>query len=190
MNKIFIKLLFFAGCLPFFTLVFSCNRNSIEDEMKRMENMTVNLNLNNMQCWASDTLVIERPWETKPLKLCVFISEDFCTSCYLKKMFQWEDFIELEKDYNFYIYFIFEPQEGCEENFHKFFYQAELDHPFYLDKKKLFMKENSFIPEQNIFHTFLLDENNHIILIGDILHNEDIEHEFRNIIENAEKESE
>jgi hypothetical protein len=59
-----------------------------------------------------------------------------------------------------------------------------------LDKKKLFMKENSFIPEQNIFHTFLLDENNHIILIGDILHNEDIEHEFRNIIENAEKESE
>lgn len=160
----------------------SCNRESIDEKLSRMKSSTINLNLENMQCWSADTLVVSRPWESKPLKLCVFVSDEFCTSCYLKKMFQWEDFLELEKEYDFYIYFIFEPQEGCEDNFQIFFYQAELDHPFYLDKNKEFLSVNASIPDERMFHTFLLDENNKVILVGDVLHNEEVERQFRDII--------
>ena len=152
-----------------------------------MKSSTINLNLKDMPCWSADTLVASRPWESKPLKLCVFVSDDFCTSCYLKQMFQWEDFLELEKEYDFYIYFIFEPQDGCEDNFQIFFYQAELDHPFYLDKDKKFLNLNPTIPDEAMFHTFLLDENNKVILIGDVLHNEEIERQFREILETRKR---
>lgn len=136
-----------------------------------------------MECWASDTLATYRPWESAPLKLCVFVDEESCTSCYLKRMFQWEEFIELERDGILTIYFIFEPQEGCEEGFHKFFYQAELDHPFYLDKDKEFLHQNPTIPRERMFHTFLLDVNNNVVLIGDVLHNEEREQELLRILE-------
>jgi len=102
-------------------------------------------------------------------------------------MFQWEDFLEMEKTGEFYIYYIFTPQEGCEETFHRFFIQAELDHPFYLDKNKEFLTLNPHVPQEPMFHTFLLDENNNVILVGDILHNTKKEQEFKDIIENHPK---
>lgn len=169
-------------CIVLIVLTFTCACNSIEEKSAKMKSAPINLNLANMQCWDADTIVVNKPWESKPLKLCVFVNENFCTSCYLKKMFQWEDFLKLEKEYNFFIYFIFEPQEGCEDTFHKFFYLAELDHPLYLDKNREFLKINPNIPKEYMFHTFLLDENNNVILVGDVLHNTTIENEFMNIL--------
>lgn len=163
--------------------ILSCNNGTIHEKIEIMKSSPINLNLENMQCWSNDTLATNRPWESIPLKLCVFVSETFCTSCYLKKMFQWEDFINMEKEKDFYIYYIFEPQDGCEETFHKFFYQAELDHPFYIDKKKEFLLINPHIPQESMFHTFLLDEMNNILLVGDILHNTEIEQQFKKILD-------
>lgn len=168
--------------LFFPAMIISCGRESYEKKMARMKSVPVNLNLTRMQCWDADTLVVNRPWESRGLKLCVFVSDRLCTSCYLKKMFQWEDFLRYEEENDFFIYFIFEPQEGCEENFWKFFYQAELDHPFYLDKNKEFLKSNPNVPSEYMFHTFLLDEKNNVILVGDILHDQHIEDQFKRII--------
>lgn len=164
-------------------LLFSCcNGTSTRHKLEIMQSIPVNLNLEKMECWMNDSLLEIRTWENTPLKLCVYVGPDYCTSCYLKKMFQWEDFIEMEKGGEFFIYFIFTPQEGCENNFHRFFYQAELNHPFYIDKNKEFLTLNPHIPQEAPFHTFLLNENNNVILVGDVLHNETIENKFRNIL--------
>jgi len=181
------SLKFLIFCTVLFSSFLSCGRYDTLRKMKEMRSAPVNLDLTHMECWQNDSLLKCRPWESIPLKLCVYVSPDHCTSCYLKKMFQWEDFLEMEKAKKFYIYYIFTPQDGCEETFHKFFFQAELDHPFYLDKKKEFLSLNPHIPQESMFHTFLLDENNNVILIGDILHNPKVEEEFKCILEERDK---
>ena len=161
-----------------------CNGYSTQQKLEILDSSPINLNLENMECWKNDSLIKERSWEDIPLKLCVYVCSDQCTSCYLKKMFQWEDFLEMGKAGEFYIYYIFTPQEGCEETFHKFFFQAELDYPFYLDKNREFLTLNPHLPREPMFHTFLHDENNNVILVGDILHNTMVEQDFMNILEN------
>jgi len=179
MKKLLLEAIFIVLCI----FISGCVRYDEKKLIEIMSSSPVNMNLAHMECWQNDSLLECRPWEKIPLKLCVYVSSDNCTSCYLKRMFQWEDFIEMEKGGVFYIYFIFTPQDGCEETFHKFFFQAELDHPFYLDKNKEFLSLNPQIPQEQMFHTFLLDENNNVILIGDILHNPKVEEEFKCILE-------
>lgn len=170
-------------CVGICFLFNSCNGVSTQVKLDIMYSTPVNLHLKQMECWQNDSLVKCRPWEKCQLKLCVYISPENCTSCYLKKMFQWEDFIKMEKDGKFFIYYIFTPQDGCEDNFHKYFYQSGLEHPFYIDKNKTFLVENPHIPQESMFHTFLLDEMNNILLVGDILHNTEIEQQFKKILD-------
>lgn len=160
----------------------ACNEMSTQQKLEIMHSAPINLNLDQMDCWLNDSLLEYRPWESSPLKLCVYIGEESCTSCYLKKMFQWEDFIGMEKEDEFFIYYIFTPQDGFEENFQKYFFQTGISHPFYIDKKKEFLYQNPHLPRESMFHTFLLDENNNVILVGDLLHNIEKENEFRKIL--------
>lgn len=174
-------------CMSISALLLCCNGASIQQKLDIMQAVPVNLDLDHMECWQNDSLLDSRPWEDTPLKLCVYVSPENCTSCYLKKMFQWDDFIEMEKVGKFYIFFIFTPQDGCEDDFHRFFYQVRLNHPFYLDKRKEFLTKKPQIPKETMFHIFLIDEDNNIILVGDVLHNISVEERLREILDEYEK---
>lgn len=45
----------------------------------------------------------------------------------------------------------------------------------YIDSTNIFKKENPNIPSEEMFHVFLLDENDSIILVGNPLFNTQIE---------------
>lgn len=45
------------------------------------------------------------------------------------------------------------------------------------------MKQNTCIPVDKMFHAFLLDENNNVLLVGNPLENEKIEELFWKIVE-------
>jgi len=46
-----------------------------------------------------------------------------------------------------------------------------------------FIKENPHIPLKGIYHTFLLDENDSVILVGDPFKNEKMEKLLQKVIE-------
>ena len=58
-----------------------------------------------------------------------------------------------------------------------------LDSPVYVDTAYVLRKENPQIPVDPIYHTFLLNEKDSVILVGNPLENVEIENIFRHTID-------
>lgn len=117
------------------------------------------------------------------LKFVVYADSVDCISCGINKMHMWMPFIKFSKLYNGKIkfYFIFHPTDKSINNIKTSFKQTELDYPMLIDKNGDFEKLNPHLPKNKALHTFLLDENNKVILVGNPLYNKDIEKLFYKI---------
>ena len=52
----------------------------------------------------------------------------------------------------------------------------------HIDSSDIFIKKNPHIPLKGVYHTFLLDENNNVILIGNPINNKKINRLFQKLI--------
>lgn len=165
-------------CAIFTLVCCTTPEDVLYEKMRKMESSPITINYDAMTCWYYDSLLMERPWEkTAKLKLIVYSDSSMCTSCYLKTLYQWTDFLDLEKKYEvFQMVFILETTSGTTDIISKNLYKSELNHPIYIDETHFMRNINPNIPEESFFHTFLLDEQDSVILIGSPLRNESMEH--------------
>jgi len=56
--------------------------------------------------------------------------------------------------------------------------------PLYIDKAYTFRKDNAMIPNDKNYHTFLIDKDNRILLVGDPLRNTKIRELIIDIVNN------
>lgn len=57
----------------------------------------------------------------------------------------------------------------------------------YLDSANTFARQNQHIPSDVLFHTFLLDENMNVVLVGDPISNKEINKIFWDILKGKER---
>lgn len=107
--------------------------------------------------------------------------------CYLQHLELWNDFVKMEKEHEGIIRFLFiiEARDGEADNPYGQLGMTNLKHCIYVDGNRSFFKNNPQIPSNSLCHTFLLDESNKILLIGNPLKNEAIEKIFLRKIEEA-----
>ncbi|MFR9531606.1 MAG: hypothetical protein SNH05_09625 [Rikenellaceae bacterium] len=117
------------------------------------------------------------------LKMIVYTDSTSCNTCALNKLYLWDDLINYAKPYNgtLKFYFIFNPPKG--ENIRLALRNSMLDYPMLLDSLGEFERLNPHLPKNKAMHTFLLDENNNVVLVGNPLHNPKIEQMFKDIVE-------
>lgn len=60
---------------------------------------------------------------------------------------------------------------------------TKFDYPILLDSLGEFERLNPHLPQNKALHTFLLDENNNVLLVGNPLHNKKIEEMFYKVVE-------
>lgn len=113
-----------------------------------------------------------------------YIDSIGCTSCKLQ-LHRWKEFIN-EMDSlsgNLVSFrFIFHPKDKKELNY--LFKRDKFDVPVWIDQEDSFNKMNK-LPENDTFHTFLLDDNSKIIAIGNPVNNPKIKELYHQIIFNA-----
>lgn len=182
------KLIFIINLLLFVTLIFGCcSNNKIYEALQTMKSHSVNMPFCKLSCWINDTIQINRPWENAKMKLIVYTDSSSCSECTLKRMYLWNDFVELEKKYKneFYIFFVFQTKPKINtKKFASAFHFIELNHPVYVDSLSIFSGNNPHIPFQDpIFQIFLLDENNEVVLVGNPLFNTKVEDSLLKILE-------
>ena len=59
---------------------------------------------------------------------------------------------------------------------------TQLKHTIYVDTAQYFRKKNPQIPSDVLFHTFLLDNDNKVVLVGDPTKNKSIQNLFKQIL--------
>lgn len=179
--------------VSFLTFAFlSCknSRNEIGKAILKMQARHVSIPFYKMSCWINDSIQEYRPWEKAELKLVVYTDSGACSQCTLKKMYLWKDFVDLERKYNgqFYIFFIIQSGSNSTYSLVSNLHHTELNHPIYIDSTNAFTKRNPHIPSESIFHVFLLDKRDSVILVGNPLFNNQIEDMLRGKVDEILKE--
>lgn len=91
--------------------------------------------------------------------------------------------VRKSQKYNIQFVFILEPRLGeCNLTWHRL-NNSHFNHVVFIDKQYLFRKTNPQIPNERMYHTFLLDPNNNVVLVGNPLFNPKLEKMLRRILQ-------
>lgn len=115
-----------------------------------------------------------------------FIDTASCSPCAMQNLLGWCDFADSLDTYDgeVAVYFIFDPSDDMlEKSIQEAEYIAEdLDLPIYLDTSHVFSRTNEKMKLPKNIHTFVLDENKKVCLVGNLTDNSDLEKLFWDII--------
>ena len=166
-------------------LFISCgNRSKIKKDLEILQSKSITLPTDiKLFVSGNDTLIDS--FMDSELKLIVYSDSIACNTCIVSKMFIWYDLVEYAKkfDNRLKYYFIFSPNKNDKNSVRFELKDALLDYPIILDSKGEFEKLNPHLPRNKAMHTFLLDKDNKVILVGNPLHNPKIEEIFYKIVE-------
>jgi hypothetical protein len=71
----------------------------------------------------------------------------------------------------FHIVFLFKPKKEDLHGVMMAFQREQFDYPIFIDPNATFVKQNPKLPKNRQLHSFLLDRNNRVVMVGNPLHN-------------------
>lgn len=160
------------------SILIACNsrKNDILDKVKKMQSTAIKIPYERMNCWTNDSIYKISPWSESKLKLVHYIDSSTCNSCYLKEAAKNGLLHRLESLTNNKLYnvFIANPSNQQKNKLRTEFNKKLTPQTLFVDTAHIFAQMNPNIPPESMYHTFLLDENNKVILVGNPMVNKQI----------------
>lgn len=170
----------------FFALMSCSEKESFKKGIIQLQSHPITLPLDKMRCmWnGKDTLSLHGKINPN-FKLVVFLDTVACSSCELKAMYMWNEMLDKTKMYapELSVYFIFLPLNKDLDSFYFTMRTMSPSLPIYVDTAGVFIRENPHIPRESVYHTFLLDKDNRVVLVGNPSRSEKIAEMFWQIVE-------
>ncbi len=170
---IYILLSVISSCI-----LLACNsqERELQEKIEKLQSAAINIPYERMTCWASDSIFEVSPWNKANLKLVHYIDSATCSTCYLQKAARNELICRMEELSNneFYNIFIINPDNKAKKRLEAEFRDKAIPQTIFVDSANVFTEVNPNIPSESMYHTFLLDENNKVILVGNPIANEKI----------------
>lgn len=173
----FNTILFLLACM---LSSISCNDiGRIKKEIERMQQRETYLCLSEMDLYTveDDEKEIRSSFETSLMKLVVYVDSSVCSSCLIKNMYHWYDVIDkVERRYHgkLKVVFVFNPPKKQSRMLEYAYRNSAFSYPIFVDTADVFKRMNFHIPNDNKYHTFLLDKQDRVILVGCPLTNPDV----------------
>jgi hypothetical protein len=161
-------------CACTIVLLYSC-----EDEATKLRRQ--------MEEFAGSTIVIPERLEEvnysgkegvnnrdKDALLVVYVDSIACAKCAIKGMYVYDEIIEFaetDSRSKFSPVFVFSPRRYEYVDVKNTLRFSGLNTSAFMDENGLFPAANPHIPADNRFHTFLLDKNGKVVLVGDPVNN-------------------
>lgn len=164
------------GILGLFILSGCSDERKTKAELEDLYGRAVTINLSEMECRHSavDTIPVDDNLKAK-FTFVNFVDTTQCSPCTLNKMYQWNKYIEKLRKKGVKFVFIFEPSKALLEDVYLSIESSGLKNPIYVDTSYVFSKDNDFIPQDAKYHSFLLDDEGQIIIVGNPLLNQKVE---------------
>lgn len=117
---------------------------------------------------------------TADLKFVIYFDSTNCISCFSNKLDVWQLMFKYADLFNgeLKFYFIFYPPKNGRDGLNIELRNLKMNYPVLIDEKGDFERLNPHLPKNKQLHTFLLDENNNVILVGNPLNNKEVEKLF------------
>ena len=185
MNKFMLMIFFLFLLVLGYAYVCNDDTRVMKEKIGILKQNKISLPLERMK-YICHRSMGENTQINKSLKFVSYSDSMACSSCAVDKLYTWIDLIRKTESYENKLgyYFIFFPKMKEWANVE--FVISTLSHfnyPVYMDTLGIFERSNPHLPHNQMFHTFLLDENNNVLLVGNPLDNEKIEEMFWQIVE-------
>lgn len=159
-----------------------CSNAEIEKKMEEMMYKKVEIPVDRMCVLYRDAPAIMRDsmYLKDRMKWIIYLDSSYCKPCQISSIYDWEAFMtnnNLSSD-SISFMFIFSITKESLSDFQNAYKKACISHEAFVDTALLFAKRNPFIPKEAMFHTFLLDKNNEIVLVGNPIKNQMIKDLF------------
>lgn len=178
-----IKYIFF-GIILFLFVACSDRGQQIAKEIKTLQSKAIKMP-SHVLVMQQSKVINKVDDNDKTLKLIVYTDSVGCTSCAINQINLWSSFIDYADQFKHQLkfYFLFSPVKKDLNSIKSAIACSMFDYPIVLDTLREFEKLNTHLPTNRSLHTFLLDENNNVILVGNPMHNKRIEEMFYKIVE-------
>ena len=164
---------FFIGLVSL--LFFACNVNNEQKKLKaeirlfKTKSIILPDNMLALNCdelMEQDSLLLRRP-----LKMVLYINQDGCTGCKLRQLIPIFMFIlENQNNENFGAIIILNTSDI--EYAKQILKEIRFCKTVFYDLDGSFERLNTHLPSKEHFHTFLLNKENKVLLVGNPVHNE------------------
>lgn len=177
------------GAILIILSIISCDMNSKfkkEYNILKSEKITIPNNLKTLMN-GNDSLI--QNFFDSELKLIVYTDSTSCNSCYIRKLENWNYLLEYAQGFNgkLKFYFIIAPKIDELNSVKIALRSVKFNYPVILDSEDNFKKSNPNIPNNKILHTFLLDKDNNVIMVGNPVNNSEVNELFKTTVSEALK---
>ena len=152
-------------------LLLSCTDHQLLKSTRAFKNQQITLSSDWNAIWKGRDTVLAG-FTQVPVKLVVWYDSLGCASCQMSKMSDWTHITAYADSLSpwFNIIYLFTPKEQDVERLHMTLRGSRLDYPVFIDQHATFVKQNK-LPRHPELHSFLLDKNNRVIMVGNPLYN-------------------
>ena len=153
------------------TTLATCSTNSPERDIRRVygEQIVMPSTLR----YVSGALLEYGYSDDALATLLIWYDSTQCSGCKLSGINSLEHFVKFCKDTvtQVNVDIVFSPPFDVQEAFEDAVTNVKLNYPIYIDFIGAFAKQNRKLPKTEQLHTFLLDANGRVVLVGDPTHN-------------------
>lgn len=155
-------------------------QEEVADKIKLMQSCPVDLCLDRMECVRD----IGQTTNSSKYTMVVYVDSSQCTPCALNHLQFWNKLIdETRKGHIDISYtFILDTKNQEKEDIGVELETNSLKGCIYIDTTSVFITNNPQIPKEREYHSFLIDANNRILLVGNPVNNENVRKLYKSIL--------
>lgn len=153
----------------------------LEKQIITMQGMPINLDFESSQAFINghDSTFVSDPIK----KLVLFVDSTSCSSCFISRLAEYFEVNDTLSSRNAQMVVVLQPRIGFIDDI---IYRLHNERfPFWciVDNKGEFIKSNPDIPSNQLLHTFILDEDNNILLVGNPIRNQKLKNLLFRVLE-------
>lgn len=186
MRRIFLWIVVVVTMLP----IVSCGQKSkLKDDIERLEAVPIILPLKKMKRFCNTDTLFRQNSERSKFRFVVFSDSLSCSSCKLSQIHFWDDLLdEMQEKAGVEVYFIFAPPKEEQVSIELTLSIFHGRYNAYLDTAGVFLRENRNVPTNPALHSFLLDEEGNVLLVGDPVRSKKLRKMLWKILDKEESE--
>lgn len=145
------------------------SRRTIEKQVIDMTGMSIDLKFENADVYING---IDSAYEvSKRKKLIVYVDSSYCSGCFVSHLSDYFGINDTLSAHNAELVIVLYPLQSRIDDVRVGIKKDSLPFWCIIDNEGEFKRNNYDLPDNHLFHSFLLDEHNNIILIGNPVSN-------------------
>lgn len=173
--------------INFLVLVFLYGCSHIKEDIKDITKQDLSIPQNEMisYSWSSQLDSVRTP---ENLSLIYYITKEQCQSCFFSELIKYErkNYEQLEKEGVRILYIIATDSLNI-KSLENELINARIKGIVYLDTCNVFLESNPQIPNNELFHTFVINKEGKVLMVGNPFQNEKMEALFKKVIANEQR---